>query len=96
MGNLASMCNLASTYCRLGQWKDAEELEVQVMEATKRVLGEEHPHTLTSTGNLASTYRSLGQWEDAEVLQVQVMAAMKGSILEKIYFILYVILLCSA
>jgi len=36
--------------------KKAEELELQVMETGKRVLGEEHPSTLTSMANLASTY----------------------------------------
>jgi len=39
----------------------------------KRVLGEEHPHTLTSMANLAATYRSQGQWKKAEELEVQVM-----------------------
>jgi hypothetical protein len=29
--------------------KEAKELEVQVMETSLRVLGEEHPSTLTST-----------------------------------------------
>ncbi|KAF2271228.1 uncharacterized protein EI97DRAFT_408568, partial [Westerdykella ornata] len=36
------------TYYGEGRWKEAEELFVQVMEMTKRVLGEEHPDTLTS------------------------------------------------
>ncbi|KNG79981.1 kinesin light chain 1 and, partial [Aspergillus nomiae NRRL 13137] len=31
-----------------GRWKEAEELEVQVMELCKQVLGPEHPDTLTS------------------------------------------------
>ncbi|PVH98647.1 hypothetical protein DM02DRAFT_530734, partial [Periconia macrospinosa] len=35
---------------------EAEELEVQVMETIKRVLGAEHPSTLTSMDSLASTY----------------------------------------
>jgi len=39
---LTSMANLASTYRNLGQWEEAEELEVQVMETRRRVLGEEH------------------------------------------------------
>jgi hypothetical protein len=38
------------------------------MEARKRVLGEEHPHTLTSMANLASTYRKQGRLEEAEEL----------------------------
>ncbi|KAF1949884.1 hypothetical protein CC80DRAFT_598520 [Byssothecium circinans] len=40
------MANLASTYGNQGRWKEAEKLEVQVMETRKRVLGEEHPFTL--------------------------------------------------
>ncbi|KAF2467718.1 uncharacterized protein BDR25DRAFT_233833, partial [Lindgomyces ingoldianus] len=44
-----------------GRWKEAEELFVQVMETRKRVLGEEHPDTLTSMANLASTKRVLGE-----------------------------------
>jgi tetratricopeptide (TPR) repeat protein len=60
-----------------GRYKEAEELQVQVMQATKRVLGDEHPDTLLSMGNLASTYRNQGRWKEAEELQVQVMQATK-------------------
>jgi hypothetical protein len=49
-----------------GRWMDAEELFVQVMETRKRVLGEEHPSTLTSIANLASTYGNQGRWKEAE------------------------------
>ena len=52
------MANLASIYRNQGRWKEAEELEVQVIETTKRVLGEEYPATLTSMANLASIYRN--------------------------------------
>jgi hypothetical protein len=44
-----------------GQYKAAGELEVQVIETTKRVLGDEHPDTLTSMANLAATYRNQGR-----------------------------------
>ena len=43
------------------------------MEAFKRVLGQEHPSTLTSMANLASTFWSQGRWKEAEELEVQVM-----------------------
>jgi len=33
-------------------------VEVQVMETRKRVLGAEHPFTLTSMANLAHTWKS--------------------------------------
>ena len=74
---LTSMANLASTYRNQGRWKEAEELEVQVMETRKRVLGLEHPDTLTSMANLASTYRNQGRWKEAEELFVQVMETRK-------------------
>jgi hypothetical protein len=41
---------------RYRRWKEAEELEVQVMETFKRVLEKEHFSTVTSMGNLASTF----------------------------------------
>src|ERR687887_161446 len=62
---LTSMGNLASTYRNQGWWKEAEELEVQVMETRKRVLGQEHPDTLISMGNLASTWRNQGRYNKA-------------------------------
>jgi len=50
---LSSMANLASTYWNQGRLKEAEELEVRVIETRKRVLGEEHPDKLSSMANLA-------------------------------------------
>jgi hypothetical protein len=60
-----------------GRWKEAEELFGQVMETRKRVLGVEHPSTLTSMANLASTYMNQGRWKEAEQLNVQVMETRK-------------------
>ncbi|KAK7193330.1 Kinesin light chain 5 [Paraphaeosphaeria sporulosa] len=56
-----------------GRYKEAEELEVQVMETRRRVLGEEYPSTLTSMANLALTYMNQGRWKEAEELEMQVM-----------------------
>jgi hypothetical protein len=47
------------------------------METRKKVLGEEHPYTLTSMANLASTYRNQGRWKEAEQLEVKVMETRK-------------------
>ncbi|KAK1974190.1 hypothetical protein LZ30DRAFT_570320, partial [Colletotrichum cereale] len=47
--------------------------DVQVMETRKRMLGDEHPSTLTSMANLASTYRNQGRWKEAEELFGRVM-----------------------
>lgn len=52
---LISMANLASMYMEQGRMKEAEELQVQILEMRKRVLGEEHPSTIVSIDNLAST-----------------------------------------
>jgi hypothetical protein len=65
------MANLALTYRNQGRWKEAEALEVQAMKTRKRVLGQEHPDTLTSMANLASTYRNQGRWKEAEELRDQ-------------------------
>ncbi|USP76210.1 kinesin light chain 3 [Curvularia clavata] len=73
--NLASKC--ARTLFSDGRYKEAEELNVQVMQTRKRVLGEEHPNTLTSMGNLASTYWRQGRWKEAGELFVQVMQMRK-------------------
>jgi Tetratricopeptide repeat len=40
---LSGVANLASTFSNQGRWKEAEALEVQMMEMRKRVLGVEHP-----------------------------------------------------
>ncbi|CAE6476928.1 unnamed protein product [Rhizoctonia solani] len=55
----------------------AEQLQVQVLDAHKRILGEEHPDTLCSMNNLASTYSDLGRYDEAEQLQVQVLDTRK-------------------
>ena len=67
--------NLASTYQSQGRLEEAEELFVQVVEAQKRVLGQEHPETLIS--NLSSTYYGQGRSKKAEELCVQVVEARK-------------------
>jgi hypothetical protein len=42
-----SCADLASTFWNQGRWKEAEDLEVQVIETRKRVLVAEHPSTLS-------------------------------------------------
>ena len=56
-----------------GNWREAGELEVQVITTLKRVLGAENPDTLTCMFNLALTYRNQGRWKEAEELFMQVM-----------------------
>jgi Tetratricopeptide repeat len=60
-----------------GDWNNAEQLKVQVMDMRKKLLGAEHPDTLDSMGNLALTYLKQGRWNEAEQLQVQDMDVRK-------------------
>ena len=65
------MANLASTYWNQGRWKKTEELEVEVMETRKAVLGQEHPDTLASMANLAYTWKSQGRVAEAITVLTQ-------------------------
>ena len=47
--------NLAECRRFDGQYADAERINREVLAVTRRVLGEEHPDTLTSAGNLATS-----------------------------------------
>ncbi|OCK72663.1 hypothetical protein K432DRAFT_104562, partial [Lepidopterella palustris CBS 459.81] len=51
-----------------GRWKEAEELQAKELKICSRVLGEEHPSTLTSMNNLAHTWKSQSRNEDAILL----------------------------
>ena len=74
---LVSTTILGIVYGREGRWKEAEQLQLQVMETRKIKLGVDHPNTLTSMANLASTLWNQGRWEEAEQLQLQVTEISK-------------------
>jgi tetratricopeptide (TPR) repeat protein len=66
------MAHLAITYQYLGKYTEAEKLEIQVLDARNRILGVEHPDTITAMANLASTYLDLEKYTEAEKLEIQV------------------------
>lgn len=70
---LTIMINLASTFWKQGRWKEAEELELQVMKTGLSSLGKEHPDTLTSMSNLAFTYNDQSRNEEAIDLMKEVV-----------------------
>jgi hypothetical protein len=47
----------------------ARELDEDTLIHYRRVLGEDHPHTLTSASNLANDLRNLGEYERAGELE---------------------------
>jgi len=61
-GALTSIANVASTYGNSGRWKEAESMEMQVMETRKRVLGEEHFDRLRIAGNSETTCGNQRRW----------------------------------
>jgi hypothetical protein len=52
-------------YKNQGKANEAVGLQEKVLEAERRVLGEEHPSTLTTMNNLASTLKGLGRTTEA-------------------------------
>ena len=67
------MNNLAEVSSRQGKYEEIEETHGQEPALTERVLGKEHPDTLTSMKNLASVLSRQGKYGEAEEMQVQVM-----------------------
>jgi tetratricopeptide (TPR) repeat protein len=72
---LASRC--ATTLSSDGRYEEAKELHLQVTQTRKRVLGDEHPDTLTGMHSLALTFWNQGRWKEAEELNVQVTQTRK-------------------
>lgn len=66
--NMRCMENLALIYMKQRRFCDAEELRTNVLAGRKLVLGEQHPHTLSSIERLAITRRALGRKKSADVL----------------------------
>ena len=58
-----------------GYLREAEKLDIQVLDARTRILGVEHPDTISDMAELAATYQSLGKYTKAEKLQIQVLDA---------------------
>ena len=50
------MSRFSLVFYKNGYWNEAEKLQVAVMELRKRLLGVEHPDTLSSMANLSATY----------------------------------------
>lgn len=73
--NLAQRC--ARALYSDGRYKEAEELDVQVMQTTTRLLGNEHLDTLISMNDMALTYSNQGRWTEAEELRVQILHITK-------------------
>jgi tetratricopeptide (TPR) repeat protein len=67
------MHNLALTVSQQGRRAEAEELRREVLEIRRRVLGPEHPNTLTSMNNLTFSISNQGRYAEAEKLRREVL-----------------------
>jgi len=56
-----------------GKYDEAESLHLEALNASRRVLGDEHPSTLVSIGNLAFLYKTLGRYDEAEPLFLETL-----------------------
>ena len=54
---------------RQGRHAEAEELEFEVLEASRRVRAAGHPETLRAAGNLAITHDNLGKHAKAAAVR---------------------------
>ena len=59
-----------------GYPKEAETLQIEVLDTRSRILGVKHPDTIHAMGNLAKTFESLGKYGEAEKLEIQVLDGM--------------------
>ena len=69
--------NLAETLRAQGDLAGARQHQEQVLAARRRLLGEEHPDTLTARNNLAATLYAQGDLAGARQQQEQVLAARR-------------------
>jgi len=55
-----------------GYPKEAETLQIKVLDTRKRILGEKHPDTIYAMENLAKTFGSLGKYTEGKMLEIHV------------------------
>ena len=69
LNTLAAMSSMARSMHDLGDFQEAYELNMQVLEIRREVFGDQHPDTLKSMNNIALTMRELGDLKKAYRLQ---------------------------
>ncbi|EXK81073.1 hypothetical protein FOQG_14415 [Fusarium oxysporum f. sp. raphani 54005] len=63
---LGLLFNVAEALSIQGRYKGAAKLYRETLEAREKVLGKEHPSTLSSMNNLALMLNNMGEYEEAE------------------------------
>ena len=60
--------NLADSLSRQGKYDEAEKMQREVLAVKQRVLGAEHPDTLTTADNLAQSLSGQRKYDEAETM----------------------------
>jgi tetratricopeptide (TPR) repeat protein len=68
---------LGSVYEESGKYDEAEPLYLEALNTRRRVLGDEHPSTLTSINNLANLYYQQGRYDEALSLYLEDLNASR-------------------
>jgi hypothetical protein len=66
---------MADSLSRQGKHAEAEAIQHEVLGVRKRVLGAEHPGTLTSAHNLAGSLARQGKYAEAEQMLQAVLTS---------------------
>ncbi|RDW59053.1 hypothetical protein BP5796_11977 [Coleophoma crateriformis] len=66
--------HIGRCYISIGQYSEAEKMHRQALALRERVLGAEHPSTLTSMDNLALVLGGQGKYSEAETMHRQALA----------------------
>jgi tetratricopeptide (TPR) repeat protein len=76
---LAAMANLAATLAATGDLAAAAKMEADVYNGRRRILGENHPHTLQAMTNIAARLTSLGAAAEALTIAEPAVAGLLRS-----------------
>ena len=67
---------IARGYTGLGRWHEAEQMQLEILQARERTLGAEDIQTLYSKGALAEIHRNQSRFQEAQELQMQIQETM--------------------
>ncbi len=67
------MSNLASSLTGRGKYAEAEQMQRELLDVQRRVLGPEHPRTLATMSNLASSLTGRGKYAEVEQMQRELL-----------------------
>jgi len=69
---------LACGLSTLGEFQAARELDEDTLTRSRRVLGDDHPRTLSTASNLVEVLRDLDQNDQADALQAWIDTTTKS------------------